>query len=106
MYVCPPALIVAERAGPVFASTVYEIIPLPVPALDVWIQVFCGDALQEQFGPVVICVDPEPAALDKVGLVVGFSEYVHGAAACETVYVFPPTVIVPDRALPPFESMK
>jgi hypothetical protein len=63
-------------------------------------------ALQEQFAPVVMSVDAVAPAPDNVALDVGFSEYVQGAAACETVYVFPPALIDPDLEPPAFESMK
>ena len=77
---------------------------MPLPLLDVWIQVLVVVEDHEQPAPAVIEKLPLAPDPDKVPLDVGLIEYEHAAAACDTVYVFPPTRMELDREAPVFAS--
>jgi len=62
------------RADPGFGSTVYAIDPLPVPLLDVWIQLWLAVADQAQFWNAAIETFPLAPADDSVPLFNGFNE--------------------------------
>ena len=97
--VCPPAVIVPVRdVVAEFAATVNVTVPLPDPLAPpvIVIQVALLAAVHVQPLPLVTANElvPPPATTDSE---TGEIEYVHGAAACVTVNVCPPAVIVPVR---------
>src|SRR5205814_1170960 len=99
--VCPPTVIVPVRAlVALLAATLNVTVPLSVPlGVPVTVtQLTPLVAVQLHPAPVVTVKDPVPPD-DGSDCEIGESAYVHGAAACVTVNVCPPTVIVPVRAL-------
>ena len=101
--VCPAIVIVAERAGPVFAPTVNATVPLPDPlAPEVMVSQACeGVAAQLQPAGAVTVIDvaaPAPAGTDCEG---GAMLVLH-EPACVTVCVWVPMLIVPVRPAPVF----
>ncbi len=107
VYVCPPTVTVAVRAVPVFAATVTTTVPVPVPLAGATIaQAAPLDAVQPHVDALAVTgtfsVPPVATTLpvddDSVNVQGG------GAAACDTVYVCPPTVTVAVRAVPVFAA--
>jgi hypothetical protein len=106
----PAIVIVPLRAAPVFAATLNDTLPLPLPLapLVIVIHVTLATAVHAQvlLDAVTVTVLAPPAAatvwLERS------SVYVHGggggAAAWDTVNVLPAAVIVPLRAAPVFAA--
>jgi hypothetical protein len=103
--VCPATLMVPERAAPVFACTLNDTEPLPLPlapAVTV-IQAALLVAAHVHPPPAVTLTDPEPAAADTETLL-ELSVYVQLASPDPwfTVKVRPATATVPERGAPVF----
>ncbi len=107
VYVCPPAVTVAVRAAPVFAATVTTTVAVPVPLAGATVaQTALLDAVQPHVDALAVTgtfnVPPVaatlPADADSVNVHGG------GAAACDTVYVCPPTITAAVRAVPVFAA--
>jgi len=98
--VCPPIVMAAVRCVPVvFGAAVKLTVPLPVPPPEplMVIQLAPLNELHVHPTPVVIVTDPLPPP-EGTDCEAGLTEYVHGgAAACVTVKVLSPTVMVPVR---------
>src|SRR5262245_54130240 len=93
----PPTVNAAEREFvPVFAAIVYDAVPEPVPDPVIVAHDAFDDDDHEQLDEVVTVIVPVAAVGDAV-IDVGDTVKVHGAAACVTVNVCPPIVIVPVR---------
>jgi hypothetical protein len=106
--VCPAAMMVPPRAAPVFAATLNETLPLPVPdapAVTVSQDAF-DDDVHAQLGADAVTVNEPLPPLSVAFWLAGASEKVHvtGAAAWEMVKVRPAAVIVPERAPPVFAA--
>jgi len=103
--VWPPAVIVPVRAAPAFAPTLNATVPLPVPDPPLVIEIHDApaDAVHAHQVEVVTAKlpDPPPPSTDWLA---GEMPYVHAAAACVMVNVWPPTVIVLLRAAPVFAA--
>jgi len=102
VWVCPPAVIVAERSEAFgFAATEYAIVPLaPVPVAPEVIESHAAldSAVHGQDAPFVVIVTlpvPPVALKDAVAGVSPLTT--HAAADCVTVWVWPPAVIVAER---------
>lgn len=109
MKVCPPIVSVPLRSSGPLAVAVNPTVPLPVPDAPV-VTVSHGAfavAVHVQLGADAVTVtapDPPPFGIFCED---GEIEMVHGgggAAACDTVNVCPPIVIVPVRAAPVFAA--
>lgn len=90
-----------REAVALFAATLNVTVPLPDPLAPAvtTIQLAVLDADHVQPPPVVTVNEPEPPA-DGIDCDTGAIEYVQGcAAACVTVNVCPPAVIVPVRCV-------
>jgi hypothetical protein len=99
--VCPPMVIVPTRAAVVaFADTLKVTGPVPAPVEAPVIESHPALTVAVQAHPavVVIVTDPAPPAAATAWLA-GLIENTQGAAACVTVKICPPTVIVPMRAV-------
>ncbi len=100
--VCPPTLIVAVLASPVFAATEKLIVPLPLPVelvIVTHVGAFVVAVHEQPLFDAVIAKLPVPAAavakfwLD--GLMVNVQPF-----ACVIVKICPPAVIVPSLCGP------
>ena len=87
-------------------STRYDTVPFPVPLAPPVIVIheepLLTLAFHEQPAPAVTATVPS-VARSEISTLLGLIEYVHGAgagAACDTVNVWPPMLIVPLRAVP------
>src|SRR5262245_54498521 len=100
-------VIVAVRSAPVaFIEAVNMTCPLPVPEDPLVIDNHSGrveTAVHAHDPPVVTVTAPDALAAPMVWLA-GAMENVHDAACCVTISVWPPMVIVPLRAAPPFRA--
>jgi hypothetical protein len=104
--VCPPIVTVPLRAAPGFTAAETATDPPPAPDVpDVTVIHAAFDtAVHVQPAPALTLVEALPPALLK-SRTGGFSPKLQGAAACDTVNVWPAIVAVPVRAAPVFAAI-
>ena len=75
-------------------------LPLPLPVAALVIVNHGALLVAVQLQPAFVVIENVPdATSDPTDTLAGDSAYVHGAAACETVTIWPPTAMVPLRVV-------